>query len=40
MTEELVLYLTEENFATPTMNRPEKLKAISPDLRSGVAKAP
>lgn len=39
MTEELVLYETDENIATVTMNRPEKLNAISPELREGVAEA-
>ena len=39
MTEELVFYETEENIATVTMNPPEKLNAISHELRSGVAEA-
>ena len=39
MTEELVLYEAQENIATITMNRPEKLNAISHELRSGVAEA-
>jgi enoyl-CoA hydratase/carnithine racemase len=39
MTEELVLYETEDNIAIVTMNRPEKLNAISHELRSGVVEA-
>jgi enoyl-CoA hydratase/carnithine racemase len=39
MTDDLVLYETDENIAIVTMNRPEKLNAISHDLRSGVSDA-
>ena len=39
MTEELVLYETDENIATVTMNRPEKLNAIDHALRTGLAEA-
>ncbi len=39
MTEELVLYEIEDNIAIVTMNRPEKLNAISHDLRSRVSEA-
>ena len=39
MTENIVLYETEENIAIITMNRPEKLNAISHDLRSGLSDA-
>ncbi len=39
MTDELVRYETEDNIATVTMNRPEKLNAISHELRSGVSEA-
>ncbi len=39
MTEELVVYETDDNIATITMNRPEKLNAISHELREGVAAA-
>ena len=39
MTEELVLYETDENIAIVTMNRPEKLNAISHELRGGLSEA-
>jgi len=39
MTDDLVLYETDDNIAIVTMNRPEKLNAISHDLRSGVSEA-
>ena len=39
MTDELVRYETDENIAIITMNRPEKLNAISHELRTGVADA-
>lgn len=39
MTEGLVIYETDENIAIITMNRPEKLNAISHELRSGVSDA-
>lgn len=39
MTENIVLYETDGNIATITMNRPEKLNAISPALRGGVSDA-
>ena len=39
MTDDLVRYETDENIAIITMNRPEKLNAISHELRTGVADA-
>ncbi|MGI9384625.1 MAG: enoyl-CoA hydratase/isomerase family protein [Methyloligellaceae bacterium] len=39
MTDELVQYEIDENIAIITMNRPEKLNAISHELRSGVAES-
>ena len=39
MTDELVRYETDENIAIVTMNRPEKLNAISHELRAGVTDA-
>jgi enoyl-CoA hydratase/carnithine racemase len=39
MTEDLVLYESEENIATVTMNRPDKLNAISPELRGELSEA-
>lgn len=39
MTDDLVLYETDDTIATITMNRPQKLNAISHELRSGVSDA-
>lgn len=39
MTDEIVLYETDDNIAIITMNRPEKLNAINHELRSGVVEA-
>ncbi len=39
MTENLVLYETDGKIGVITMNRPEKLNAISPDLRAGLCEA-
>ena len=39
MTENLVLYETDEKVGVITMNRPEKLNAISPELRTKLCEA-
>lgn len=39
MTGDIVLYETDGNIATITMNRPEKLNAISPALRTALSDA-
>ncbi len=39
MAEELILYETDGKIGIITMNRPEKLNAISPDLRSQICAA-
>ena len=39
MSDDIVLYKTEDNLAVITMNRPEKLNAVNDALRSGVSEA-